>query len=406
MKRVLAIVIFLIGFLLILFPFVSGDKAYYAGDNYFLNLKDSVELKFPQYLISLAQKSRSAKAFNAKKALRNQMLPLSDSLDRAELEAKEKNKLTELEKISAAKKALNYELNEKEFNIDQQYAFESLDGKEKERLIDSIEQTVTLDDFLIKYANDLVNPTGNSNTPSLTTQEISIKKVNRQSTTPFIVSGTIIALLGLLLMLYFMNFFSLDHVGTRRIVTAALGLLIIVLSYLIYQSFNQRLKFEATLKEREKIVKERLEQAKSLQLVFFEANGKYANNWSQLIEFGVNDSIPILKILVNPDDTAAVNKAKALGNPLTATEMIAAKDKAFPSVDVNINEVSKVPFSEREFDLNAGIITKNSREIHVFEIKTQKGIFLQDLKFVPENFDSTKELILGSMKEPTTEGNW
>ena len=406
MKRILALSIILFGFILILFPFVSGDKAYYAGENYFLNLKDSVELKFPNYLISLAQKTRSAKAFEAKKKLRKEMLPLSDSLDRAELEAKEKNKLADLTKISASKKALNYELNEKEFEIDQRYDFDALNGAQKSALIDSVSKDITLNDFLVKYANDVVNPTGNPDIPAITLEQISLKTINQQSTTPFVISGVIIALIGILLLLYFLNYFDLERPALRKVTAAVLSILILSLSYLIFQSFNQRLKFEGTLKEREQVVKERLEKAKALQIVYFEAKGKYANNWNDLIHFGEKDSVAIEKILVNPDDTAAVSAAKLAGKPLSVIEKVAAKDKAFPDKSVTIETLATIPFSNEKFAINAGIITKNSREIHVFEIRTSKGKFLQDLKYIPENFDQEKELILGSMTEPTTEGNW
>lgn len=72
----------------------------------------------------------------------------------------------------------------------------------------------------------------------------------------------------------------------------------------------------------------------------------------------------------------------------------------------NLDSLAYIPFTKEKFDINSGTIEKNNRQIHVFEVKTKIYTFIQNLPYVPENFDKSKIIILGSMLEPTTEGNW
>jgi hypothetical protein len=86
--------------------------------------------------------------------------------------------------------------------------------------------------------------------------------------------------------------------------------------------------------------------------------------------------------------------------------MIPSLDKAFPNQKIDLKNIAYVPFSDNPFEINAGIVDKNGRNIHVFEVKTSKYDFVKELSTLPENFDKDKSLIIGSMNEPTTESNW
>lgn len=398
--------IILLGLLIFSFPFASGEKAYFIGENYFLNLKDSIEIKYPDYLYSLAEKNQRALAFEKKKVLRDQLVPKSDSLERVAIEAKESKNFELAEKVNVAKKELNKELNEKELAIDEEFDFSNFSEEEKDETINSLKQENNIESYLLKYANDVYNPTGNSDIKKVAREDLILKTVNQQSYAPFIIAGLILMAIGIFVWAYFEGKISFASKSFRLIAYAVLGALVIIFSALIYFSFASKIEFEKTLAQREEVVKQRLIQAKNLQMAYFESKKKYSSKWEDLIAFAKNDSVKIVKYLVNKDDTAAVNQATREGRPLESIKYVSVKEKVFPNEEINFDQISIVPFSDEEFEINAGVIDKNGRDIHVFEIKTSKYTFIQNLKYIPENFDRSKELILGSMREPTTEGNW
>lgn len=400
---ILITIISVVGIIVILFPFSSGEKAYYVNDNIYINIKDSVDMGYNPFLRSMLQKKQSSLAFEEKKALREQHSGLIDSLSTASLDAKLSKDLLTLESVSIRQKELSEFLSEKEFDIEDKYSLNQL-GKEKyQAMYEEVKTENSMMDYVVAVASEQFSFNGNQ---KISSENITIKKVNKQSKTPFLLSGFFI--LGCAAFLYFHQSgnIALEKANTRYIIIGALLIGSTIMISKIYFTFSDRISFDNTLAERESIVKEKLLIIRTAELNYYEAKNKYCNNWDELIRFYKNDSIKIVKYLVNKNDTAAVNLALKNGLAIEEVEMIPALEKAFPNQKVNLENLAYVPFSDNPFEINAGIVDKNGRNIHVFEVKTTKFDFVKELSTLPENFDEDKSLIIGSMNEPTTESNW
>lgn len=400
---VVSLALFTIGLFFTIFPFTSGEKAYFAKDNLYINIKDSIDLGYQPYLKSLLQQELSATAFQEKKAIRDQYKSKGDSLDKASMTAAlDKNNLA-TEKINIQKKELQSLIADQESEIDDKYSLAALPEETYQARLADIKEKTSSMSYVIAVARETIDPSGST---QLSLEDISVKKINQQNKAPFLVSGLFLAICGILLFLYQGGFLPLENTGLKYSITAILLIMCFIMANNIYTLFSNRITFDKTLQQRENEVKEKLLDIRLAELNYFEANKKYCNNWDDLIHFFKHDSIKIVKYLVNKDDTAAVNLAIRNGNPLETIEMVPALKKTFPNKNFDIDKIAIIPFTENEFQLNAGIIDKNGRNIHVFEVKTTKYEFVQALPSLPQNFDKSKSLVIGSMTEPTTEANW
>lgn len=403
LSHVLIALIAVIGLIVISFPFTSGENAYYVNDNLFLSIKDSVDMGYKPYLKSILQQKQSALAFQEKKKFREQYKSSIDSLNAASLDAKINNKAVARKKTNLALNALNELISNKEFEIDEKYSIGAIEKSTYETQLREIESAVSLMDYVVAVANEQIN-TGDSN--QLEASNISIGKVNKQNKSPFLLSGFFIVACAVFLLFYQSGKIPLDKPAVKISAFSVLLLFSILMLFKIYGTFSDRISFDKTLSNRETIVKNKLLDIRTAELYYLEANNKYCNDWDELIRFYKEDSIKIVKYLVNKNDTAAVNLAIKNGEALEQIEMVPALNKAFPNRKIKLDNLPFVPFSNNPFELNAGVIDKNGRNIHVFEVKTTKYEFVKELLTLPENFDKSKSLIVGSMREPTTEGNW
>jgi hypothetical protein len=396
-------VISVIGILVTLFPLFSGEKAYYVNDTLYLNIKDSVDMGYNPYLKSIVQQKQYTLAFQEKSDFRTKHKDLGDSLSAALLDAKLGRKAVILEKTIIQQKELNQLISDKEFEIDEKYSLNQLDRRKYKEMILEIKKKTSVLDYVVAVANDQFNL---DSSQVIGAESISLKKVNQQTKGPFILSGLFIILCAIVLYLFQRGVIPFENNTIKYLVIALLIICSIIMTGKIFGTFSDRILFDKTLNEREALVKEKLLNIRRAELNYYEAKNKYCNDWNELIRFYKNDSIKIVKYLVNKNDTAAVNLAVRNGEPLEEVEMIPALSKAFPDTKINLEELPYVPFSDNTFELNAGMIDKNGRDIHVFEVKTTKYDFVKDLKTLPENFDKSKSLVVGSMSEPITEGNW
>ncbi len=66
-----------------------------------------------------------------------------------------------------------------------------------------------------------------------------------------------------------------------------------------------------------------------------------------------------------------------------------------------------IPFSGgKQFSINSGEIEKGKVKVKVFEITAPYTEIFKGLKTDNEGIDMTQALILGSMTEPSINGNW
>ncbi len=405
-RKLVAISITIIGVILLIFPFTAGKNAYFIKDTFYINITDSVDQGYEPFVKMSIQKEKNELAFKEKKEIREQAKKQGNDLDRASMKAMESKNPVLMEKVNAEKNALNISLMEKEAAVDEKYNVDNIPAAEFAKLFDEAKKKVSKDDYLVAVANELVNPTQNEKIKPIVRADISVQKVNLQDKSPFVLSGLLLIGTGIYLFFFLIGMVKLHNPIVKYTSIVVFTILCIVMSAKIYYSIANRIEFDATLAEREKEVKAKLMDIRALQMSYFEEKRKYCNNFKDLINFAKNDSVQIVKYLVNKDDTAAVNLALKKGLPLEEKAYVSALEKALNNKKINIDELANVPFTTDNFEINAGVIDKNGRDVHVFEVKTSKFAFVKELKTLPANFDKSRYLTLGSMLEPTTEGNW
>jgi hypothetical protein len=124
----------------------------------------------------------------------------------------------------------------------------------------------------------------------------------------------------------------------------------------------------------------------------------------------------VLKVGTN--DTLTEEKALELGLISRDTTFINIKDTLFKTVEnFNINTIDIVPFTNGKvkFDINAGFVDRSNFKVAVFEVSCLMKDYLHDIEEQELLENQLTQLVedskfpglkLGSMDEPTTDGNW
>lgn len=192
----------------------------------------------------------------------------------------------------------------------------------------------------------------------------------------------------------------------KIVIRVALLLVAIVLAYFIYDGIQNKIEFQKMAEKRRAVVIERLVEIREAQKGFKKSNGRYANNFPELIHFIENDSIPIVKAIGTVPDTLTVNKAIELGLVSRDTTLVPAKDDIF-GPGFNADSLQYVPFSGGQmFEMKSDRIEKNKVDVSVFMASTPYRYVYRGLNTKNENIDLDAKMTVGSLTEPTLSGNW
>lgn len=194
----------------------------------------------------------------------------------------------------------------------------------------------------------------------------------------------------------------------QLIIKIVLAIVIVVLGYLVVDSIRKPVKFNKQKTKREKVVIDRLKDIRDAQVMFKSIEGHYAANWDTLIDFLETAEIPIVKIMPDPEDTTFT---KTINDTIG---YIKAADSLFKK-NFNVEQIKMIPYSDgKVFNLDAGTIEKGKVEVKVFEVSAPYDQILAGLdKQLVINLIATRKqlekypgLKVGSMEEPSTDGNW
>ena len=137
--------------------------------------------------------------------------------------------------------------------------------------------------------------------------------------------------------------------------------------------------------KKNEIVK-RLEYIRAAQIAYKSVKGHYSDNWDSLTLFSKYDSLLIIRSIGDPDDTTKVHQ--------TFNIYIPVRDTIFPS-NYPIDSLRFIPFTKGGvFDLQASKINQRGVDVYVFQVTDTRP------------FDPDRPLILGSLTEANTSGNW
>ncbi|WP_109300086.1 hypothetical protein [Aquimarina sp. AU474] len=204
----------------------------------------------------------------------------------------------------------------------------------------------------------------------------------------------------------------------KIVIQLVLWVVIGILGYLVFNSVNGPVKFNKVKQVRYAQAVENLRDIRAAQLAYRTITGKFEKNPEKLISF-----IDTAKFtLTQRRDSSFIrfNKILKIDEPrdtvvIDTLGYASVKDSLFKTG--NHKNMMKVPIEgvDANFELDAGYINKNDLRIAVFEAKVAKDVLLhdqdkdllaQEREVVSVDGVDGPYLLVGSMTEVNTSGNW
>ena len=205
----------------------------------------------------------------------------------------------------------------------------------------------------------------------------------------------------------------------RKITTYVLYFLSLVLVYLIFRSINSPIKFNEVKNERYSKVIERLKDIRNAQIAFKSVNGVYSNDFEELIQFIDSAEFTITqKRDSSYMEYDRIYRIDMLREVIVTDTLgfVSVKDSLFAN-NLDYKNMASVPIEGMEslFSLKADIIDKNGYNVPVFEVRVSKDVILfdqnkdllsQENETMSVDGVNGPDLILGSLTDVSTSGNW
>ncbi|NND88604.1 MAG: hypothetical protein HKM28_05090 [Flavobacteriaceae bacterium] len=212
----------------------------------------------------------------------------------------------------------------------------------------------------------------------------------------------------------------------KIVIQIVLWILIVFLGYQLYNSVSGPLRFNEIKEERYRKVIRNLKDIKAAELAHKEITGKFTGDFDSLVRF--IDTAQFAITVRRDTSYADVEKNKAFGlDPQTGgyiKEAIIVDTLGFTPVRDSLygstgryKTMMNVPVegSDAKFDLQAGTLEKNDITYAVFEAKVSKDVILgdqdkdllmQEKQVVSVEGVNGTHIIVGSMTDVNTSGNW
>tara|TARA_B100001115_G_C15753114_1_gene368422 strand:- start:225 stop:857 length:633 start_codon:yes stop_codon:yes gene_type:complete len=194
----------------------------------------------------------------------------------------------------------------------------------------------------------------------------------------------------------------------------------IILAFFVYNSISSEVEFNKVAKERIAENVQKLKDLRTLQIAFKRENEAFADNFNSLMNFLQNDSTRIVKMegvndtLIDGEEISD-ELALKLGLIKRDTIYVSAMESIFDENYINsrdnnypfdINSLNIIPFTNKQYNIDANVIEKGKVSVQVFEISaTYKDIFY-GLDAENKKYDLNSLLKVGSMTEASLNGNW
>ena len=187
----------------------------------------------------------------------------------------------------------------------------------------------------------------------------------------------------------------------------------------IYSSINGPIKFNQVKNDRYTQVIDRLKDIRTAQIAHKDVNGFYADNFDSLVSFIDKGIFTVIEkrdsSYLEYNRTYRIDMLKEV-EIVDTLGFVPVKDSLFGDNE-SYKMMAKVPIegTDSEFSIKADIIDKNGYQVPVFEVKVKKDIVLfdqnkdlldQENKVISVDGVNGPEIILGSMSDVSTSGNW
>jgi len=191
-------------------------------------------------------------------------------------------------------------------------------------------------------------------------------------------------------------------------------------AYKIYDSVSGPIRFNQVKNERYAKVIDRMKDIRTAQIAHKDVKGVFSNNFDSLIKF-IDDGIFTLvekrdSSYLEYDRTYRIDMLKEVV-VIDTLGFVSVKDSLFKNTDryKNIAYIPVEGAEDKKFQIKAEIINKNGYKVPVFEVKVAKNIILfdQDADLLKQENETVSvdgvngsEIILGSLSNVSTNGNW
>ncbi len=182
------------------------------------------------------------------------------------------------------------------------------------------------------------------------------------------------------------------------------------LAYLNYNSINSKIVLTETVEMRNKVVQNRLNDIRDAQVEYKKAKGEYAASFDQLTDFLENDSVTFVKMDGVVPDSLLGKEAIALELGIITRDTVLNPVSTVLFTDnfqATVDSLKYIPFSGgKTFKMDAGEVEKGKNKVKVFAVTAYFTDVYAGLDTDNEGYDMADSLSMGSMLEPTTNGNW
>nr|NQU90001.1 hypothetical protein [Bacteroidota bacterium] len=185
---------------------------------------------------------------------------------------------------------------------------------------------------------------------------------------------------------------------TQIVLLIAVG----VLAYYVWETIQTPVRFNKEKDTRAAVVIQNLKDIRTVQQVYKMLNDTFSPSFDTLIKFMKYGQIPVVSIIFDPSDTTLTKTINDTIAFVNVADSLFGKRGGFIVDDLQI-----IPFSNGEkFELGAALINKGGVMVPVFMALAKKEYYLNGLDRALIRNPSVKDLVVGSLSEPTTDGNW
>lgn len=187
-----------------------------------------------------------------------------------------------------------------------------------------------------------------------------------------------------------------------KIIQVVLLLIIGYLGYMVWETIQTPVRFNKEKDYRAGVVIQNLKDIRALQQMYKALNDSFVPNFDTLLKFALEGQIPMVNIKFDPSDTTLTKTiSDTLGYVNVADSLFGSRE------NFKVSDLQFIPFSNnKKFDLDAGMINKGGVMVPVFMAMASKTDYLEGLNKNLIRNPMVKDLAVGSMSEPTTDGNW
>jgi len=204
-----------------------------------------------------------------------------------------------------------------------------------------------------------------------------------------------------------------------RIIKSVLLVLIIVFAYKVYGSINGPIEFNKVKNERYLKVIDKLKDIRNAQIAYKSVNGIYSDNFDSLISFIDSAQYTLIQkrdsSFLEYDRTFRIDMLREVV-VIDTLGFASVKDSLFGNSN-RYKNMASIPIDgvDETFKIKSDVIDKNGYNVPVFEVRVSKDVVLFD-----QNKDLLKQekglmsvdgvngpdIVLGSLSEVSTNGNW